>query len=644
MTDKIDNNYDDLKDVKLPFDVNNVHEQCIECVRKQLKKYEKHIDSKGRKTAGKFLVPCTGVPKHPVDPALKDTVTDDVWAEMEAVVDIVKWADKYLKLPNGQSWKARWYQEKVLRCSSRRKMLRIARRTGKTDLVCVEICYYLFTEPNIKIVVAGPQKTHTEEIITRVRAFIQSNPMLSSMVIRDVSAPYYEIKLDNGARVRGFAAGTKGKGEGVSIRGQDADRLYLEEMDYIDQKAINGAVLPLLSTSPHTALVGFSTPSGFQTPYYKFCTDNPHYVEFMFNYKVLPHWKNVEMERPSFTEEEWTHEYLAEWGSSEEGVYKPSYIDAALQTYLYGDHVRSPAWRYCIGTDWNEKHGTEIVVVGYNTLNGLYKVVESILVPKSEFTQLSGVEKLLDMNTKWKPSFIYIDAGNGSTNYELLRKTAYEQRRKDGNRDTARILDILKKYDAGSSLKIKDPVTGEEVRSPAKPFMVNASVRMFEQQRISISAADQVLEKQLRNYIVERMTPTKVPVYGLSEPRVGDHRLDALNLALVAFQLEFNDLHIVNVLTSVGAAPDPRTKSMSLREDTKMEYKQHQPEDRRLKTLERTSPLGALPARIDNQREAIKNNRPGWEIDREPEFAAKHLQRIRGRGSVSRGRPSRTNF
>ena len=1088
--------HEDLRKVNLPFDIDTVHEQCIECVRKQLKKYEKHMNRKGERTAGKFLVPCSGIPKDPIDPAMKATVTDDVWDEMQAVVDIVKWADKYLKLPNGESWTARWYQAKVLRCTSRRKMLRIARRTGKTDLVCIEICYYLFTEPNIKIVVAGPQKTHTEEIITRVRAFIKSNPVLQDLVSRDVSAPYYEMKLTNGARLRGFAAGTKGKGEGISIRGQDADRLYLEEMDYIDQKAINGAVLPLLSTSPHTALVGFSTPSGFQTPYYKFCTENPHYVEFMFNYKVLPHWKNVEMERSSFTEEEWTHEYLAEWGSSEDGVYKPEYIDRALQPYKYEDHKKNPAWRYCIGTDWNEKHGTEIVVVGYNTLTSRYQVVEAMLVAKSEFTQLSGVQALLDMNKKWKPSFIYIDAGNGclykdslvytntgikeiqaicegdqvlthtgnfkevisavptgikksyflkpafclktkvskkhkhmvyrsknkfndfnwtvptykvsslsldfielkteeldkdldflivpkqqvpkqrnslivdlvkeldgvpnleydreyiwttnsydtspvlsikeivnkygssrstiqrikrklkdskpfspserrlakrlsidygenwyltenkkisryidildpgfldlygwylseghaginnieisqmpfhyqkefsnlisycsqnwdtnvitrkngmrrlfilssllaeffkriggsscynkfidqriidnngyellpslfwgdghehlyginisltsytlvmqtrqmlinngllpglhkilprkrndgekesapqlmlylnanklnvdkinnilktslkardgiyrrkyielsdcfltpikkldnigevedmydltivgdhsfcvngfathnSTNYELLRKTAYQQCKKGGDRDTAKLLEILRKYDAGSSLKIKDPITSAEIRSPAKPFMVNASVRKFEQGLISISSNDQVLEKQLRSYIIERMTPTKVPVYGLEEPRVGDHRLDALHLALVAFQLEFNDLHVINVLTTVGAVPDPRTKRMHFREDASLDNKEHRPEDRRLSNLNNNSTFGSMPARIDNGRGILKTNRPGWDTDREELFATKHLQRKRSRGSVSRGRPSRTNF
>lgn len=515
-----------------------------------------------------------------------------------------------------------------------------------TDSVCVEICYYLFTHPGIKLVVAGPQKTHAEEIFNRVREFIASNPILHNMVVRDVSAPWYEIILTNGARLRGFAAGAKGKGSAVGIRGQDADRLYLEEMDYVDQNAITGAVLPILQTTPNTALVGFSTPSGFRTPYYECCEEDPQYVEFHFTYKVLPHWKAVERDKPRFTEERWTHEFLAEWGSSEDGVYKPEYIDAALTAYDYSDIKRNSSWRYCIGTDWNEKYGTEIVVIGYNTSTNLYQIVDAVLVSGSEFTQLSGIAKLLELNRKWKPNYIYIDAGNGSTNYELLRKTSFEERRPDGDRDTARLLDILKRYDAGSSIPTKDPVTGSDIRMPAKAFMINASVRMFEQKKIKISSYDDLLERQMRSYIIERYTPTKTPVYGLNDKKAGDHRLDAMNLALVAFHLEFDDLHVVTYLTDVAAIPDPRTMSQTINHrPTHVSDRQSRPEDRRLEgPVESSSAFGVLPAKVDFGYQKVKTDRRGWDFDKEEEEKGRYLQRKRSRGTVQRNRPTRSTF
>lgn len=636
----------DLRKIKLPFDVDEVQEQCHKCVRKQIKKYEKHVNEKGQNSAGKFIVPCTGIPKQALpDHIMAQFPTPEAQEAALEAFDVVKWAAANVKLPNGQPWKARWYQSEVLKCTSKRKVLRISRRAGKTDSVCIEILYHLFTTKKIKIVVAGPQKTHAEEIFTRVREFISNNPALANMVTRDVSGNYYEIRLNNGSRVRGFAAGAKGGGASVGIRGQDADRLYLEEMDYIDEKAITGAVFPILQTTPDTTLVGFSTPSGFRTPYYKCCEEDPQYIEFQYSYKVLPHWKAVEADKPQYTEEDWTHEFLAEWGSSEAGVYKPHYIDKALQVYTYSDMHYSPMWRYCIGIDWNEKHGTELVVVGYNMSTGTYKIVESVLVTGVEFTQLSGVAKVLELNKKWKPAFIYIDAGNGSTNYELLRKTAYEERRPNGDRDTARLLDILKKYDSGSSIPTKDPVTGQQIKSPAKPFMVNASIRMFEQGKIVISSADDILEKQLRNYIIERYTPTKSPVYGMDDPKIGDHRLDALNLALVAFHLEFDDLHVTRLVTTVAIAPDPRTSKQGFREEKSIDNRRDRPEDRRLENgLTNSSIFGVMPGRIDNGMFAIRTSRKGWDSDTEYIENARWQQRKRSRGSIQRTRPSRSTF
>jgi hypothetical protein len=637
----------------LPFDWDSVLPQCHECIQKQLEKYEKAVDKDGNAYGDKFVVPCKGIPKSlesVVDPAWKSSLSEEDWKAAEEVSDITKWAEQNLLTIDKKPWKARWYQSEILRCTSRRKVLRCSRRVGKTDLVCVEICYYLFTQKNIRIVVGGPQKSHVEEIFKRIRAFISRNPLLSTAVAKSRQAPYQEIELTNGACVRGFSVGSKGKVQGLSVRGQDAHRIYCEEMDYIDEKALAGAVLPILFTSPNTALVGFSTPTGFPTPYYKLCEENPHYKEFHYNYKVLPWWREVEMERANLTEDEWTHEYEAEWGSSEQGVYRVSYIDRALTNYNYEGITRIPTWRYAIGTDWNEIKGAQIVVLGTNTMSGHNRVVEAVHVERSEYTQLDSVDMLLKMNEKWKPATIYIDAGNGSTNYELLRKTSQEARRRGNDPDKARILDILKKYDSGAAIKIRDPVGNEERKVPAKPFMVNASIRMFEQGRIDISMHDKVLEGQLRNYIVERITPTKVPVYGCKQAKIGDHRLDALNLAIVACHLEFDDLHKRDFVKDAGAMPDPRkmVRNQQLR-DRSFTKSDDTPEGRRLEENEPDDLIAqakrglrgsSLPARVDVG-EDFPSNRPGWDTDEEEKRHQQYMQRRRSRQRTKHDMPVR---
>jgi hypothetical protein len=410
-------------------------------------------------------------------------------------------------------------------------------------------------------------------------------------------------------------------------------------MHYIAEEAITGAVLPLLQTKEETYMVGFSTPSGMRTPFYSFCEEAPHCKEFHHSYRVLPHWKAVEADRNNFTHEKWTHEFEADWGSSEDGVYNPKYVDAAGKNYLYKDQKPISGWKYCIGVDWNEKYGTEISVVGLSGFNSRFKLVESLHIEPSEFTQLSGVKKILEMNKKWKPEYIYIDAGNGSTNYELLRKRAQKSIGVDSL--TARLLKTLKKYDSGASIETKDPVTKKKVKKPAKSFMINASVRFFEQYMIDIPTEDVKLDKQIRNYIIVRYTPNGNPVYGLNEEKIGDHRLDAFNLALVAFHLEFDSLHIHNnVSTAVGAAPDPRKAKkdndrLNLDED-------NTPDARRL-----DHGLGFSMGHVSGKVKSNLNknrNRLGWETDEEEKFVAIAAQRKRSRNRHSGNRPQRTNF
>jgi len=934
-----------------------------------------------------------------------------------------------------------------------------------TDSVCMEILYKLYTSKDRKIFVTGPQKIHVEEIFIRLRKFISSHSMLRDSVIRDAKAPYYEILLRNGSRVRGVPAGAKGKKDGLGGRGQDADDIYVEEMDYVDASALRGAIFPIMYTTPETSLCGFSTPTGFKTPYYSLCEESPHYKEFHYTYKVLPHYKQVEAEKGSFTEEEWKHEYCfngyqevtvldseskcfikkhiknikvgdkvfstqdkqlvditnvfknsnrktikyftdsgtidctndhgfrnrqgtktpvsalkeipfsyypiylysafkkqklarligflngdgyvadlssrysarfygekidlqnicidinsiystsyspyfkssstnsetwcvevnkeisedlvrlgglfgkkteqdnvipewilneskhiqieffgglwgaegstpkpvgytahslsinmtlktnklmyqlqdvlykfniestvkentlyikndiniqkfcklnpvryctskeilhfyldlyfkernrlyyenfenhrlvysertrsdsklsilfekynvskssfykwiknkdrtghkkygqiktkilkssdwfksklvgnlcymsilkeetngiqptynievnssdhsyiltnnvetfncAEWGTAESGVYQPAYIDRALTKYEYSSMVRNPSWRYVIGTDWNEKKGTEIVVLGFNPFSNTYHVVDVEHIERSEFTQLEGVSKLLAMNQKWMPNYIYIDAGNGSTNYELLRKTAWEHTKPGGNRITANLLTILKKYDSGASLEIKDPVTHQKEKKPAKPFMVNASVRLFEQNLVRISSYDEKLVKQFRNYIVDRISPNGTTIYGVESEKIGDHRLDAFNLAAVGFALEFSNLHSTVVSTEVAAIVDPRSKNTNHVTHAEKNDKFSSPQERRLdgeasKSLLEKDIFTRIPGKLDNQRNTVQTNRLGWDIDREEEEMEKYKQRKKTRGRSRTDRPTRSNI
>ena len=68
--------------------------------------------------------------------------------------------------------------------------------------------------------------------------------------------------------------------------------------------------------------------------------------------------------------------------------------------------------------------------------------------------------------------------------------------------------------------------------------MVNALVKAFEEDRMVLSPFDDRIHKQLVDYVIERITPSGVPVYTSKN----EHFVDALGLAYLAMVLKFPNI------------------------------------------------------------------------------------------------------
>ena len=68
--------------------------------------------------------------------------------------------------------------------------------------------------------------------------------------------------------------------------------------------------------------------------------------------------------------------------------------------------------------------------------------------------------------------------------------------------------------------------------------MVENSVRRFENDQFKYPASDKSYTAQLLGYIVDHVSQSGRPVYKAQDEKAGDHFLDAVNLALLAFTLE----------------------------------------------------------------------------------------------------------
>lgn len=171
----------------------------------ELKKIDSKIEQKLQ-----FVKQQTG---RPSNEALEFIVCDDPRL----------WAKVYL------GWEARDYQELILEKAktSRSLVLRLGRRLGKTDSMCVLILWYGYTQANkgpnnqYDILIITPYETQIDLIFDRLKQLIEASPMLQQMVKRSIHHLY---EFENGTKIKGLTAGAKSGNEANNTRGQRADK------------------------------------------------------------------------------------------------------------------------------------------------------------------------------------------------------------------------------------------------------------------------------------------------------------------------------------------------------------------------------------------------------------------------------------
>tara|TARA_Y100000310_G_scaffold184303_1_gene184441 strand:+ start:8691 stop:10745 length:2055 start_codon:yes stop_codon:yes gene_type:complete len=555
-------------------DLNNCDQECFKCI----KNYKnKHQLIQGQS----FEVNCEGIPDEYIPLHILDDIPEEEKGIALAMVDPVTWAKETLDWHcldlDGEVWKRKnpdeyyaWleknpsesiagksryhrpYQATMLRCSAKRKVFRIGRQAGKTETLVIAMLYALFTKPGIpesegfKIILITPYQAQIDLIFNRMMQLVRSSSVTANSIRRNVKAPIYTVELHNESIIRGFTAGTKSGGNAEAVRGQHGNMLVFDEADYLSSGDMDAA-LSIITNYPNATVWMSSTPSGKRERFYQTCSSRI-FKEYHYTSQVNPMW-NDELEhlfREQLTEIGYDHEILANFGEQEQGVFQNNYIQAAKQRYEYGDLPYKNTWTYTIGVDWNDiGNGTTISVLGFNPAENIFYVVDRAVVSRDGWTQLSACHKIAEYNRLWRPIVIYIDAGFGGTQYEVLRKYGFDSLSDPSKGPThpdSRLRDIVKKYDFGSKVDVHDLFTKRLTSKPAKPFLIESTVRRFESNDIRFPQSDEKLEAQLQGYIIDRITPTGVPVYKAGDESAGDHALDALMLSVLGFTLEVTPL------------------------------------------------------------------------------------------------------
>jgi hypothetical protein len=453
--------------------------------------------------------------------------------------------------------------------------------THNTFAMALKLLYLAFTQEYNKgvdaqgneviegpeIMVVTPYQSQISNIFGEMQKLLKRNEALQRHVTTSsggtlfVKTPFHRLELDNGAKISGFVSGvgTKIDGSGGgTMRGRNANIIYLDEMDMIPNKIIEEVVMPILLTSAGVMLIATSTPIGKRDKFFNWCMNRPDFKEDYFPSTVLPNWNDIKHEILEDTNEDgFEAEYMAKFIDGANGVFKPSYIYAARQDYVYRDTENINWWHHfadirettelikVIGIDWNKNAGTEFVVVGYHPGRNHWYVLESVNISAGRFSSAKWKEEVARLNYKWKPDYIYADEGYGHTIIEDLQLTAMEMQRKKKKdkfeAQTAKLMERLVAYNFSQKVELRSPIDGRVITKTGKEFLVENAVSVFEDNRIWFSEQDKSLLDQLLNYrVLRRSITTNKPIYGPENERIGDHRLDALMLALGGITLEYS--------------------------------------------------------------------------------------------------------
>jgi hypothetical protein len=586
-----------------------VHPMCVSCQARQLFKYMDEKDEETGERIQDFRVTCKYV-QGGLPPGSKQLLKEyetkfgkdknTALKLLKSTVDPVSWCELMFGFDDDdENWALRPYQKEQLRCSALRLVVREGRRSGKTFAMALKLIYLAFNSllpkgrdsdgneifEGPEIMIVTPYQAQISNIFNEMEKILKRNRSLMKQVTTSkggslyVKTPFFRLELENGAMISGFVSGVGKKDDGSgggTMRGQNADWIYLDEMDMIPDEIMDKVIIPILLTRKGVGMIATSTPIGKRGRFFEWCKARPDFKEDYFPSTVLPHWDDIRREvEGENTKEGFAAEYMAHFVDGGHGVFAPSLVYGARGAFTYEDcDLHSPWWNdvagvrerteliKVLGIDWNKNAGSEFVVVAFSPSKRHWFVVEAVNVEASEWSGRGFMEEVERLNFKWKPDYIYADEGYGHHIIEDLKlyahKLKYQQQKTPLQVQSAKMVERLKAFNFSQKVVLKSPIDGTDITKTGKEFLVENAVRVFEDKRIWFPEDDSSLLKQLLNYVVLRRSPTtNKPVYGADSARVGDHRLDALMLALGGLFLE-NSVYSPNSMAM--SAPSQLTR------------------------------------------------------------------------------------
>lgn len=317
--------------------------------------------------------------------------------------------------------------------------------THNTEEMVIEMLWRVFTNRNYRCLTVTPYENQVRLQFQRIREIIDSSPLLKNEVVSLTKNPY-ALTLKNNSTIFGFTTGAASGSGAASIRGQRADWVFMDEVDYMADSDFD-TVTAIAAERSDIGITMSSTPTGKRSHFYAACTKpEMGYTEHYHPSTHNPNWgPRMEAEfRAQLSEQGYIHEVLAEFGVENEGVFNKDKVDLAISKDIYAyndldiyqkekcerngievemcnyDNVkRAPMNIFrTIGVDWDKfKASSSILILDYDLNSRNFKVIKTIEIPRAKYSYDLAVNTIVELNDKYNPAWIYCDAGAGKQNF-----------------------------------------------------------------------------------------------------------------------------------------------------------------------------------------------------------------------------------
>ncbi len=155
-----------------------------------------------------------------------------------------------------------WYQEELLRCTSKRIVVRWPRQSGKSRALAIRSLWFAVFNPGTTTIIVGPSRRQSIIVRDIIHGFIEDMPpRLRGVIIRKLMRT--TIYFRNGSRIIALPNSEH------LLRGYTAHLIVVDEAAFFlnDETLLLNVLLPMLATTDGTMIVS-STAWGKNTLFY----------------------------------------------------------------------------------------------------------------------------------------------------------------------------------------------------------------------------------------------------------------------------------------------------------------------------------------------------------------------------------------